>query len=150
MGCDIHFHIELLNGESNKWEHYAAPNVKRNYDLFAVIADVRNYANIKPISEPKGIPDDISLITSIDCERIGRDGHSHSWLDSSEIIKLEDHLSEMATKDSSKNFLSYDLEYGILNTYCFGDGFTSFLKYDDVEYLPKPYTDVRFVFWFDN
>ena len=47
-------------------------------------------------------------------------------------------------------FGCYDLEYGILHTYLFGNGFTSFLKYDDIEYLPKPFTDVRFVFWFDN
>jgi len=33
----------------------------RNYDLFGVLADVRNPPEDGPISEPKGLPDDVSM-----------------------------------------------------------------------------------------
>ena len=64
MGCDIHFHIELKNG--NEWVYYANPSLERNYKLFAFLANVRNDFKIIPISKPKGLPKDASLITKIE------------------------------------------------------------------------------------
>ena len=78
MGCDIHVHFEIkLNG---KWEHYSNPSIDRNYELFAKMADVRNdYENpIIPISFPKGLPKDLSVVTKFEVDHWGSDGHSHS------------------------------------------------------------------------
>lgn len=62
--------------------------VDRNYDLFAMLADVRNgrgFAGIEtgegflPICDPKGLPDDVSEPVREASDRWGVDGHSHSW-----------------------------------------------------------------------
>lgn len=84
MGCDIHAAIEIKNGHG--WEAVTFPNkyfgkyddepektasldFGRNYDAFAILANVRNgcgFAGVDtgdgfiPISEPRGLPDDVS------------------------------------------------------------------------------------------
>lgn len=87
MGCDIHLAVERRNG--NAWERVLPPpevydpwlleqararpddayyneRVKvvwfddRNYNLFAILADVRNYFGFAPISKPRGLPSDMS------------------------------------------------------------------------------------------
>jgi hypothetical protein len=108
MGCDIHLYVEKRNAEGN-WT--AVDSFKRdepdegeskghlyvdyreqfyngrNYNLFAILADVRNgrgFAGIKtgegfnPISEPRGVPDDASPEYAELVEQWGCDGHSHS------------------------------------------------------------------------
>jgi hypothetical protein len=150
MGCDIHFHIEVkMNG---KWEHYGAPDIGRWYELFSILAGVRGSG--KPIVYPKGFPKDASVITKIDYDLWGRDAHTPSWLNSNEILKLEKWLEkrkeESISNPDTNEWADYDLEYGILKTYFFGHSFTSWKKYDDIEYKPKEIEDVRFVFWFDN
>ena len=63
MGCDIHVHVETK--EHSRWWcfGYAELHLIRNYDMFAKMADVRNNGRFKPISLPKGLPDDISITT---------------------------------------------------------------------------------------
>jgi hypothetical protein len=60
----------------------------RNYNLFAMLADVRNgrgFAGIKtgegftPIAGPKGLPPDVSGKIQKASDEYGCDGHSHSW-----------------------------------------------------------------------
>lgn len=61
MGCDIHAHIELkVNG---KWEHYSCPNIQRWYTLFTRICGVRGNDNITPIDKPRGLPEDLNIVT---------------------------------------------------------------------------------------
>lgn len=104
MGCDIHFYTEVkqpdgtwkLHGElvrdgddEDSWVSCSEELYDgRNYNLFAILADVRNgrgFAGIKtgegfnPISDPRGVPDDASpeykkIVEQWDC-----DGHSHSY-----------------------------------------------------------------------
>ncbi len=85
MGCDIHGHLEVCWGKSKSWWHVCNIPDDRNYDLFGVFAGVRNYVNAIPISEPKGLPDNIGFIVKRDVKRLGIDGHSHSWLTWKEI-----------------------------------------------------------------
>lgn len=74
MGCDIHPVLEV-KGEDGKWHGKvlcwcsrtgSAPDtegalyIHRNYSLFAMLAGVRNYDGVKPIAEPRGVPDDAS------------------------------------------------------------------------------------------
>ena len=100
MGCDIHVCCERKNYEG-KWincDHFKLNPYfdndrddeeidkwwivpifdDRNYALFATLADVRNYEYIKPVSEPRGLPDDIHYITKELADSWGTDGHSHS------------------------------------------------------------------------
>jgi hypothetical protein len=67
-------------------EDYYAPMVYknwifdgRNYNLFAILANVRNYHNFNPISEPRGIPSDVTEFVSKAYESWGCDAHSASY-----------------------------------------------------------------------
>lgn len=136
MGCDIHLHIEIkIDGQ---WHHYACPKINRNYDLFSLMAGVRG--NLIAISEPKGLPDDISNITKINYNTYwSGDAHSKSYLNSDELVMLSTSIND---------HLKLDLEHDILGCYLFGDSFDGFKLYRKI--YPKELEDVRFVFWFDN
>ncbi len=112
MGCDIHVYTEKLietdDDGSKEWvncdnwkynESYNPKNPQgetkmiinpiyssRNYSLFTALAGVRDYSeNAECISQPKGLPKDISKVTKAESKRWGRDGHSHSYLTLKEI-----------------------------------------------------------------
>lgn len=92
MGCDIHAFAEVKT--NGKWKFNKSINIDRNYDLFSILANVRNgygFAGVKtgegfvPISEPKGVPCDASSKYLTKCLEWDGDGHSHSWLTLKEI-----------------------------------------------------------------
>jgi hypothetical protein len=144
MGCDIHLHVEVkIEG---KWEHYHAPNISRSYKLFEKMAGVRGEIK-NAISSPKGLPDDLNIITRKSAEYWDVDGHSWSWLNLEEISILSDWLHDLGSKEE-KGFLNCDLEHSILHCYCEGNSFAGIIKYPDEK--PEWIEDVRFVFWFDN
>lgn len=104
MGCDIHALIERRS--PHRWLNSGDPDIGRNYEIFAVLAGVRNYEGITPIAEPRGLPafkgwerfSDGEAWLSFNsyeeqpcremvqmAERYGEDGHSASWLTLAEI-----------------------------------------------------------------
>lgn len=118
MGCDIHFYVERRVDDkwitADKWtpnkyageEGEPAQSVEyddhfyhgRDYNLFAILADVRNgrgFAGIKtgegfvPIAEPRGIPDDACHEYKEVAERYGSDGHSHSYFTVAELLAYD-------------------------------------------------------------
>lgn len=123
MGCDIHLYVERRDAEGNwnsadtwfsdpddptrkslyKWgpglARVAGPIYDdRNYDLFAILAGVRNGRGdgFTPISEPRGMPKDASLDVAAASESMDSDGHSHSWLTLQEILRYD--WTQTATK----------------------------------------------------
>jgi hypothetical protein len=66
-----------------------SPYHGRNYMLFAWLADVRNttYGDVPVLSEPRGLPIDVSEEIRKLSNQIGIDGHSHSWYLVSEILE---------------------------------------------------------------
>ena len=68
MGCDIHLYIEYKNkkvefdGYKDNWHDFGkCINPGRNYALFALMADVRNYRNELPVIVPRrGMPEDVA------------------------------------------------------------------------------------------
>lgn len=112
MGCDIHCWAERrVNGV---WTSIAQPKRdprwpdepaslddfwdNRSYNVFSILADVRNgrgFAGIRtgdgfvPISQPKGLPVDVSSEVATESERWGCDGHSHSWLTLTELLAYD-------------------------------------------------------------
>lgn len=109
MGCDIHFYVEVKN-TNGAWEsahqlqtdedgYTSVPYpdrfyTGRNYDLFAMLADVRNgrgFAGIdtgdgfKPIDKPRGVPSDASDVYKAEVKRWHGDGHSHSYFTLAEM-----------------------------------------------------------------
>ncbi len=137
MDCDIHFHVEIK--VDGFWEHYNHPRISRRYELFAKLADVRNSFGIEPVSQPKGLPADATLVTKLCDEYQNADHHSHSWLSAEEIAEVESWWKE---RYEFRDFI--ELEWGCL----FGNTLGGLCEY------PKDYPDwlqdVRVVFWFDN
>lgn len=118
MGCDIHSIVEVKqNGvwkvnrkkvfpnsyyrkeekskpKEQQWSwalnpKEASPNDRRNYDWFAILANVRNgrgFAGVRTgegfavIEEPRGVPDDATMKWLKIVEEWGCDMHSHSYL----------------------------------------------------------------------
>lgn len=110
MGTDIHGFLQVKCG--NRWENKCEIEDDRNYLSFAILAGVRNgfgFAGVKthtpinPISEPRGLPDDLGFkdrsyaefddpaITNpqsreVPYEDFDFGDHSKSWLYMSEIL----------------------------------------------------------------
>lgn len=108
MGCDIHMVAQFKNGDEwqtakwpneyfGKWADASEETVEvydgRNYDLFAMLASVRNgegFAGIDtgngfvPISKPKGFPEGFVLIDGSH-EDAWMGEHSFSWLSLAEL-----------------------------------------------------------------
>ncbi len=62
----------------------------RNYTLFGILADVRNYSNnVKPIDLPRGLPNDVSFEVKRQSDQEGLDGHSHSWFTLRELLAYD-------------------------------------------------------------
>jgi hypothetical protein len=108
MGCDIHLFTERKRNINNEEKWVNVDNWKlnpyydkndeeerkyklnsayrnRNYTLFSLLADVRNYDDNKIISEPKGFPTDASEIVKKQNEYWEGDGHSHSFFTMKEL-----------------------------------------------------------------
>ena len=117
MGTDIHGVFQRKNKATEKWEDVQHNfEMGRHYQLFAVLADVRNgtgFAGVKtgervePVAEPRGYPEDFDIegddhpiiaIEHIDPRRRKYHGsddalevwmgdHSHSWLSAAEMLE---------------------------------------------------------------
>lgn len=86
MGCDIHTFVEVR--KCRAWELLDVSIWDfRNYRVFGILADVRNYSAIPPISKPRGWPDDSSIpdqeLWENDC------CHSHSYYLLDELLNFD-------------------------------------------------------------
>jgi hypothetical protein len=98
----------------------------RNYYLFSILADVRNYNVIDPISEPKGIPDDASFGYLYCAKKWQGDAHSHSYFTLKELLDVD--------------WSVYKLEY-----------LETFLDViEDLKGIDEDPSKVRICFFFDN
>ena len=92
MGCDIHLRVEVKDSDGNWTDGNIYDSNKealefytgRNYDLFGILADVRNEHFLGPISEPRGIPDDIVEINRDYMDDYGL--HSQTWFTLQELL----------------------------------------------------------------
>lgn len=137
MGCDIHLFVEHRDKYKNwrdvykplkskyGWHENYYATINRHYDLFAILADVRNSSNVKPISKPRGLPEDVSLGVKANADNDGSDGHSHSWLTLEELLSVD-----------WKNKLRFP-----------DDIMETISRLTELDSDPQ---SVRIVFWFDN
>lgn len=59
MGCDIHCYIEYKKPTDKQARDFGGRiNPGRHYPIFAKLAGVRNYNEVTPIVEPRGMPSD--------------------------------------------------------------------------------------------
>ena len=116
MGCDIHVYTEVKKDgqwvSTDRWEtetnddgservyrpYESSIYSERNYDLFAILADVRNGVGFAgcdtgegfvPISSPKGMPENASVEVKNVAESWDADGHSHSWVTLAELLAYD-------------------------------------------------------------
>lgn len=100
MGCDIHTYVEQR--ESDGWvrvewnggiDRYGytvtEPFDWRDYGMYGWLADVRNSSAVPPISQPRGLPDDVSAQVRLHHEEWGWDAHSASWLTVDELLAFD-------------------------------------------------------------
>lgn len=137
MGCNLHGYLEVnKNPESERqyWHTVHELPYTRNYVFYAVLAGVRNYWNITPISAPKGLPEDVGMMSKGQAEDDGPDGHTHSWLTYKEL--------------SDYDWLSTTSDFMVI------DKIDMFFKalMGEMRFLAGEYggENVRIVFWFDN
>lgn len=199
MGCDIHTHIECRRNwvQNPTWidaDHYKRNEYfgldecekefdvievfgNRNYSLFSLLADVRNYGNTVPISEPRGLPEDCNEHIVKDFEDWGCDAHSESYFTLKELIDFQstNPVQKYSGYISPQSAKQLD-EDGILpREWCQGTTDRTWIKRTwsekSEELLPlidalkergreffhcseadvsKYADDIRFVFWFDN
>jgi hypothetical protein len=93
MGCDIHYLVQTKR-ENGEWKNEGIPEdasfYGRNYELFAILASVRNYYGIKPICTPKGLPLDLSEEDRENLEDIYTgDAHSFSYYSLKDIKEYD-------------------------------------------------------------
>lgn len=123
MGCDIHMNLENRFSETSTHYFNLAQDldVDRSYNLFSYLANVRNYGDVTPIADPRGLPEGICYETKEHYEDWKSDAHSMSWLHFSELASLPADYKEWPFYKAAE---AYAERYGENN--------------------------VRFVFWFDN
>lgn len=135
MGCDIHIYAEKKD-DSGNWQ--SIPRFElfqdRNYVAFSFFAGVRNSSEIKPISKPRGIPEDASKTALKSFKKWGDDAHTPSWLSLEEL---------MAFNYDKKVFDTTDPRHGTYRDFLEADFFS------DLEKMKEKGVE-RIVFWFDN
>lgn len=129
MGCDIHLFVETRNHDTGAWELRSdAPRLHhRNYAVFAILANQRNGEGFTPISEPRGLPPDVSnALAAIHANDVAEepdeskedaDGeaygdywvgdHSFSWLTLAELLEWRQSFAS-ATDDRRRIRDLYD------------------------------------------
>lgn len=96
MGCDIHIVAETKSNNGWRLAYTKIPD-DRNYWTFGILANVRNGSGfagvdmgdpLTPISEPRGLPDDMSTETksAVEHDEIWLGDHSFSWLTLRELL----------------------------------------------------------------
>lgn len=132
MGCDIHLFQEVKVG--GRWVFYNHPDVERDYDLFAIMGNVRNAGALPSLSDRRGLPPDATETTKLYDKYWGEDGHSHIYLSREEVFKVEEFY-----RDYVGGHLTLEGRFG----YLFGNEWTTKPHGIDLE-------DFRWIFWFDN
>lgn len=87
MGCDIHLYAERK--EKGVWIKAQECDINRNYNLFSILANVRNGNSLVPISELKGLPNDVSDGVRKESDGWDGDGHSHSYFTLQELLAYD-------------------------------------------------------------
>lgn len=107
MGCDIHLCVEIKSSSprsKGRWRAASSDpafkaygeelNVDRNYHLFAILANVRNYggstgSGFNPIADPRGWPTNASGPSNQLYKRWDGDAHSASYFTLRELTEFD-------------------------------------------------------------
>lgn len=125
---------------------------QRDYKLFTVLNDVRNYKGFTDfIKLSHGIPDDASNIVKSSFNYWGCDAHSEAYATFDELTVYYEHAKLMLVKqeilDNSESIMYYQAYIDFYNTFL-----EHAKKYcrNTYDYNFKTLSDFRIIFWFDN
>ncbi|KAH0792421.1 hypothetical protein GPJ56_003598 [Histomonas meleagridis] len=95
-------------------------SVGRSYEMFAVLADVRNDFENAVMCPPRGLPDDVTKEVQLECERWGNSCHSHSYFTLKELIDYQKIAppTKVAGMLSPKDLVAFDEKGIIPNSWC--------------------------------
>lgn len=153
MGCDIHSNAERKTESGFEKISGLEPFGWRSYGMFGFLANVRNYSDVPPIAERRGVPEDMSPEVAKDYEGWGMGAHGASWLSVEELAafnydaKMEDRRVTRQTGPSSWNGGCTAEPGGGKET-----TFREFLRegfFADIQKLKDAGAD-RIVFWFNS
>lgn len=135
MSTTIHLHIEVL--KDGQRQHFSATDPSTDNVFLDLIAGIRG--NIPPLVVPRGLPGDMSGMTSYCYSLDEKNFHPHhrGWLSSEEVATLQRRLNELQPE---KSMLEKDLEEAYLHCYISDNAISAHRGFDDS----------RIVFWFDN
>lgn len=153
MGCDIHSQAERrVDGKWKRIDGFA-PFDWRSYGMYGFLAGVRNYSEVTPIAEARGLPQDTDYDEDCDGCDYWLGEHSFSWLTVDELLAFN-YDAEMedrrCTREIKPNWCdggqTCEPGEGKKMTYreFLGDGF-----FDDLRKL-KELGAERIVFGFDS
>lgn len=117
----------------------------RNYNLFSILADVRNgygFAGVDtgdgfvPITKPRGVPEDASHYFRHQVAEWGPDGHSHSWIS---LLDLIDYDWQQVTK--KRGWVRPD-QYGIWKAKGAPESWSGGISGGNVRHLTNEQMDV--------
>ncbi|UBV45477.1 hypothetical protein LAJ19_20345 (plasmid) [Deinococcus taeanensis] len=171
MGCDLHEHFEVRTDEGWKriqvlpdlnWDtatpeeeeaYWSLPLcIGRDYDLFAILAGVRNRLNVRPIVACRGIPEDASVEVreAWTQAKHAPEVHSPSWLSLEELSSFEwdqplVHLDSAVAQDARwarREIVTY--RDAVSDTNFVAQGLAK------LQTLVDDPRKLRMVFWFDS
>ena len=176
MGCDIHCYVEYQVSYFDDEPHWATfgghINPGRDYELFALMADVRNYYSprVEPLHTPRGLPDDVGLTARWDNQLYVTDEDHASegsvtravadiWLARGTTTvaasRADGTFNAVHHPDwHSHSWLNVDELAAVFRVYRAAHKRPVGLEYrallSAMRYLKRESTGVRLVFWFDN
>lgn len=153
MGCDIHTFVERKVGDAYEYIDGIEPFDWRDYGMYGFLAGVRNYSDITPIAEQRGVPSDASKEVKAQVFNWSSDGHSHSWLSLKELDEF-DYDQPMEDRRVTRQ-LAHNLWSGAQTSEAGGGEMTTYRDFlgegffDDLAKLHRLGAE-RVIFFFDN
>ncbi len=124
----------------------------QNYTLFGWLADVRNYAMVPSISNPRGLPKDVSgVVSNMAAHARARGDGSFTWLSLRELVEF-DYDATFEDRRTNGGGGQYGDTYppgmGQVTTYREAFGQSFFNELEKLKALGDA-DNTRIVFWFD-
>lgn len=144
MGCDIHAYAEGRYRDGSYFYQHFQPFYWRNYAVFAFLAGVRNYSNVKPLSEPRGLPADTDF--DVKDQYSEGDDHTPSWVLVKELLEFnyDSNIEYLEDDERPPWQIKRDLESSTTWREFLGSEY-----FDNLKALEALKIE-RVVFWFDN
>ena len=162
MGCDIHAYVEYKPKGNTNWQSFGKRlNPGRYYGMFALLANVRNNGDLKPVAELRGVPLDVGYYAAKDlvlrvndkfgneegwCSKASADrwvagGSSKWWVAGHSITHPDWHSHSWVTADELQK---------ALGSLPFENPYEYVAVLDCLRSFERQGCEGRLVFWFDN